>query len=115
MTAAAFPMVSAPMASHTRLRLTRRGRTVLGVVVLAPVLAASIAFGLNAAPAAAGDSAESVQLTYVTVGSGESLWAVAESVAPGHDPRDVITDIIKLNGLSSANVPAGSRIAIPNY
>ncbi|MFM6975150.1 MAG: LysM peptidoglycan-binding domain-containing protein [Agromyces sp.] len=102
--------------SATRLRITRRGRAVLAGAILVPLLSAAIAFGINASPAAAGD-AQSVggSLNYVTVLEGESLWSVAESVAPGRDPRDVIADIVRLNGLDSANVPAGVSIAVPQY
>lgn len=111
MTAATFPVVPA-----TRLRLTSRGRVVLGTLAAAPVLVAALSLGINAAPAAAGDSSlVGATLSQVTVGAGDSLWSIAEAVAPGHDPRDVIADILKLNGLSSVNVPAGTQLAIPSY
>ncbi|HLP23470.1 MAG TPA: LysM peptidoglycan-binding domain-containing protein [Microbacteriaceae bacterium] len=106
-------IAAAPVAP-TRLRLTRRGRFVLGSLAVAAVLTSSLAFGVNATPAQAGDSAGAT-LSYITVEAGESLWSVAESIAPNRDPRDVIQDIVSLNGLDSVNVPAGSRIALPNY
>lgn len=100
----------------TRLRLTRRGRAVLLTVVMTPVLAAIISTGLNAGAAAAGDaSMGSGSLATVTVAEGESLWNIAESIAPSRDPRDVVADIVRLNGLDSANVAAGAQIALPAY
>jgi hypothetical protein len=49
----------------------------------------------------------------VTVDSGQSLWQVAETLAPTADPRDVIADIMQLNQLESADVLAGQQLAIP--
>lgn len=103
-------------AANTRLRLTRRGRAVLGTLAALPLIFGLAVFGFSNSPASAGDASTSTgQLSYVTVANGESLWSIAESVAPSRDPRDVVADIVKLNGLSSANVPAGTSIALPNY
>jgi hypothetical protein len=49
----------------------------------------------------------------VTINSGESLWAVAQRIAPAADPRDVINDILAFNGMSSAEIMPGQLIAIP--
>jgi LysM repeat protein len=49
----------------------------------------------------------------VTVQSGDSLWSVASRLAPKADPRDVIADLVNLNGLSSAVVTPGQQLAIP--
>ncbi|WP_345752840.1 LysM peptidoglycan-binding domain-containing protein [Microbacterium rhizophilus] len=99
----------------TRLRLTRRGRRVLAAIAAAPVaagLALAIVSGGGAlasrdagAPAGTFDS--------VTVMPGESLWSIAEEVAPAADPRDVVDAIIALNQLPSSAVAAGERLAIP--
>lgn len=103
-------------APQIRLRLTRRGRLVFGALAALPLVFGLAVFGLSNAPAVAGDSSSSsAQLSYVTVQSGDSLWNIAESVAPSRDPRDVVADIVKLNGLASANVPVGTSIAFPNY
>jgi LysM repeat protein len=50
---------------------------------------------------------------YVTVMSGDSLWAIAERHASGRDPRDFIQDVVSLNNLSDTVVSAGMRLAIP--
>jgi hypothetical protein len=49
----------------------------------------------------------------VTVGSGESLWSIAEEVAPGHDPRDVVDGIVRLNALDDVTVAVGQSLSIP--
>ncbi len=101
-------------AGASRLRITRRGRTVLSVLVAVPLAVAAATFGLGAAGASAGTHSGSVStFQYVTVDPGESLWQLAQSVAPSADPRDVIADILTLNNLSSAAVQPGQRLAIP--
>ncbi len=44
---------------------------------------------------------------------GDTLWHIAETIAPAADPRDVIVELMQFNGLSSADVPAGFELAIP--
>ncbi|MCC2661621.1 MAG: hypothetical protein K0R37_2395 [Arthrobacter sp.] len=100
------------------LRLTRRGRFVfIGVpLILLAALILSFSGFLNA-PAKAAESAAGLSLTptvTVTVQPGESLWAIAASVAPERDPRDVVTDIIQLNNLEAARVVPGQALFIPS-
>src|SRR5476649_1107191 len=85
-----------PVRSH--LRMTKRGRAVLLSLVATPVVIAALAFGINAGGAAGTSS--STPLAKVTVVGGESLWGVAKQIAPGADPRDVISDIMSVNRMS---------------
>ena len=39
--------------------------------------------------------------------AGESLWSIAEQVAPEADPRDVVDAIVRLNALDGVTVSAG--------
>ena len=100
------------------LRLTRRGRFVffgLPLILLA-ALVLSLAGFLNA-PAKAADSASELSLTptfTVTVQPGESLWAIAGTVAPERDPRDVVADIVQLNNLGAARVIPGQQLFVPS-
>jgi hypothetical protein len=97
-----------------RLRLTRRGRVVLTSLAAIPLVVGALFFALNGGGAAAiGDQAH-VHFQYVTVEPGQSLWSIAETVAPNADPRDVIADVVSLNQLESAVVSPGQRIAIPS-
>ncbi len=105
-------------AKQAPLRLTRRGRFVfIGVpLILLAALVLSFSGFLNA-PAKAADSAAELSLTptvTVTVQPGESLWAIAEAVAPERDPRDVVADIIQLNNLEAARVVPGQALFIPS-
>ena len=51
--------------------------------------------------------------SYVSVAPGQSLWQVAETLAPEADPREVIADIMALNQLASSAVEPGQKLAIP--
>ena len=83
----------------TRLRLTLRGRRVLAVVAALPaviaIAVAMISGGTALASRDAGAPAGSFET--VTVMHGDSLWSIAEEVAPLADPRDVVDAIVRLN------------------
>ncbi|TWX34157.1 LysM peptidoglycan-binding domain-containing protein [Frigoribacterium sp. ACAM 257] len=98
---------------RTRLRITRRGRRVVGAAV-ALGAAGIVATGLLLGPGAvASDRAADVSFAQVTVEGGESLWQVASEIAPTKDPRDVVSDLVRLNNLPSAEVAAGQTLAVP--
>ncbi|MFC4243125.1 LysM peptidoglycan-binding domain-containing protein [Gryllotalpicola reticulitermitis] len=99
----------------SRLRITARGRVVLAVIVAAPLVALALWFGLNSGVAgAAGQSQSSTPaVEHVTVTQGESLWQLAEKIAPHDDPRDVISAIVDFNDLQSSVVMPGQSLAIP--
>ena len=103
----------AQAAGRVRLRLTRRGRVVLTMLVALPIVIGAMVFALNGGGAAATGEQTHVTFHYVTVQSGDSLWSVASRIAPNADPRDVIADLVNLNGLSSAVVTPGQQLAIP--
>jgi hypothetical protein len=106
-----FPSGSAPT---PRLHITKRGRAVVTFLVAVPLAIAAAAFGIGAVGAAAGSTtASTTSFHYVTVDPGESLWQLAEMIAPTADPRDVVADIVSLNNLSSGDVQPGQRLAIP--
>lgn len=102
-------------APTTRLRITARGRRVVASLVALPL---AIALGLavvggGAALASNEAGAPAGSFTEITVMSGQTLWSIAEELAPAADPRDVIAQIARLNALSGGSVTAGQRIAIP--
>ena len=101
-----------------RLRITRRGYALLTLIVAFPLVIAALGFAVNGGGAAAMDPAsaaslKSVTFGHVTVQAGESLWQLAAQIAPSADPRDVVSDIVHLNQLSSAVVQPGQTLAIP--
>lgn len=111
MSTIAFHAGAAPL--QPRLRLTRRGRAVLTLLIAIPLAVGGAVAGIGAVGAAAGTHSGTASFDYVTVQAGESLWQLAQSVAPQADPRDVIADIQGLNNLSSGDIQPGQRIAIP--
>jgi len=110
--------VSAGRTKQPPLRLTRRGRFVFFGVPLILLAAFVLSFsGFLNAPAKAADSADQLSVTptvSVTVQPGESLWAIAGSVAPERDPRDVVADIVQLNNLDAARVTPGQQLFVPS-
>ncbi|SDO58619.1 LysM domain-containing protein [Microbacterium sp. ru370.1] len=103
-------------APTTRLRITARGRRVVAFLVALPL---AVALGLavvggGAALASNEAGAPAGSFTEITVMSGQTLWSIAEELAPAADPRDVIAQITRLNALSGGSVTAGQRIAIPS-
>jgi hypothetical protein len=117
MTSITSPAPFRPAARNTapRLRLTRRGRDVLLTLAAAPLVVAAFWFALNGGGATA-TLEHTTGYSTVTVQPGDTLWSIAESIAPSADPRDVIVELMQFNALSSADVPAGFELAIPpNY
>src|SRR4051794_9938198 len=92
-----------------RLRLTGRGRLVL--VVLPAVLAATTAIVSLTAPLAEAQPARPART--IVVGTGDTLWSIAGRIAPRADPRDVVAELERTNGLTGAAVRAGERLTLP--
>ena len=119
MSSTAFPAPSfgsaAPRTAgaRVRLRLTRRGRAVLMALIALPIVVGALVFALNGGVAAATGEQNHATFQYVTVQPGDSLWSVAERLAPNADPRNVIADLVSLNGLESAVVTPGQQLAVP--
>ena len=95
----------------TSLRITRRGRVVLGLALALPVMALSVF--LAASGALAESDAASDDFEYMTVLSGDTLWSIATMISPHEDPRDVVAKIISLNQLETASLMPGQDIALP--
>jgi hypothetical protein len=47
------------------------------------------------------------------VAPGETLWALASTLADGRDTRDLVADIVEINSLGSADLQAGQKVRIP--
>lgn len=100
-----------------RLRMTVRGRRALALLVAAPVIAVGALAGAGVlgdalASAVATASTPTADFEYISVLPGQSLWQIAQSIAPGADPRDVVAEIEMLNGIAGAIQP-GEQLAIP--
>jgi nucleoid-associated protein YgaU len=94
-------------------RLTRRGRIVL---VLAVLTLALVGFALIGSPAVSTGEAHHAAKHTVVIHGGETLWDLAGRIAPGEDPRVVISDIVDLNNLSDAgSIRVGQKLYVPSY
>lgn len=102
-------------ATHSvKLRLTRRGRVVFGTLGVALVAGVLAIVAMLAAPGAvASDESGASEFPYVLVGSGDSLWGIAQDLDPAADARDVVAEIVRLNQLHSSELQAGEVIAVP--
>jgi hypothetical protein len=97
--------------SSAAIRLTRRGRLLLVLVLMALLVLAGFTLGRGSS-LAAGSSHAGARHS-VVVEPGETLWSVAVRIAPHEDPRLVVADIESLNHLSSTNVEAGQQLLVP--
>jgi LysM repeat protein len=44
--------------------------------------------------------------------SGDTLWSIAQQVAPGQDPRPVVDGMIEVNDLNGG-LQAGQELVVP--
>ena len=102
--------------SSSKLRLTTRGRVLLLVATILALFTVVVASGRFTAQATvnsdmAGQSAPAAAV--VVVQAGESLWSIAQQVAPNTDPREMVSRIRDLNGLADAVVTPGQALLVP--
>ena len=96
--------------------LNRRGRLARTLVVLslAVVLLAGFAFKAGAGDVVSSSGlSESSTYVVLTVGSGDSIWSIARTVADGRDVRSVVDEIVTANSLLNGDVVAGQKIRVP--
>jgi len=101
---------TAEAARHPGLRLTRRGRAV--VSLLAVLAGAAVTFASQ--QAVAGEGGGAVPVNTRTVVAGETLWQIAgEYARPGQDVRDVVDELMELNGFHTGELRAGQEVLVP--
>jgi LysM domain len=86
---------------------------VFGTLAVMPVVAIAIFLGIGAGGAQATGDLSTASFDYVSVAPGQSLWQLAEQLAPQADPSEVVADIVALNHLISGDVQPGQRLAVP--
>lgn len=102
---------AAPAAASPALRLTRRGRLVLVATFLAVIAVAMVALGGLAIGTRDSGTPEPVRT--IEVGPGDTLYAIAGTVArPGH-VREMIDRIEQLNALTGPELQIGQQLAVP--
>ena len=99
-------------------RLTRRGRLMRTIAVLVVLVAAASALlGRLAAEPVRAETEQpvaAVSTATVAVEQGDSLWAIAQRLAPQRDPRAVIHEIRELNGLGGNLIQPGQVLLVPS-
>ena len=95
-----------------QVHLTRRGRTLV-LLALVAILFAAFSLGRANSQAAPTAGEAPVSVEQITVQSGESLWAVARRIATQNDPREVIGQILRLNRLQDSQLQAGQQLLLP--
>ncbi|TNC16693.1 LysM peptidoglycan-binding domain-containing protein [Georgenia sp. 311] len=101
-------------AARPAIRLSARGRVVRGALLLLTSLALAIAGGAWVGSVASEAGTYTGPVERVSVGAGDTLWAIAAtSAAEGQDVRDVVDDIMRLNDLGSGELVVGQQIVVP--
>ena len=93
------------------MRLTRLGRLVLLLALVAVAFALLTLFGGQSA--ATGESGVPVETRVVEVAEGDSLWEIASTVAEPGEVQEMIYQIKELNALSGVGLVEGQTIAVP--
>ena len=109
-----FPVVVTTPAPLAPLRLTARGRLLLGasgLVVALSLISATSALGSG--DGAVSTASELSSYEVITVLPGESLWSIAGEVAPEANRADVVAAIVDLNGLNGSALHSGQRLRVP--
>jgi hypothetical protein len=101
--------------AQPKFRLSRRAKQVRAVFLLAAVITVGNQLPHFVAGASATDAKVNPgTITYVSVHAGDTLWSLAQRLAPNTDPRDWIAKVTTMNNLGSAGVVAGERLAVPS-
>lgn len=79
----------------------------------AVIVVVALGFTLSSISGSVAGNAGPVELQFVTVQQGDSLWDLAAEHAAGSDPRDWIAEVVMLNALSTVDLTPGQQIALP--
>ena len=90
-------------------------RTVLSVSLLVVIGAGFSTISSASDKSDAAISNSESKYVQVVVTPGESLWSIAAMVAGDAAIQSVVADIVEVNKLKSADVPAGTRLLVPTF
>lgn len=107
----AFRPAYQPPALSSTVRLTRRGRVV--VLLASLILAFAVGVMVAAGSVATGEAGTPEPTKVITVGSGDTLWAIASDLADDGDVRSMMSKIESLNAMESGALAAGQRLVVP--
>jgi LysM repeat protein len=86
---------------------------VIALASAAFLFAVTVVSGVFSADAGSSAAEQGRATGVVVVQAGESLWQIAQDIAPEADPRETVTTIRELNGLDDAPVVPGQSIVVP--
>lgn len=89
--------------------LTRRGRLV-AVLLLLVVLTVAFSVGRVTSTALGSGAGAGNE---VVVQRGDTLWSIAERIAPNADPRTTAADLMAINGLGTPSLEVGQHLRLP--
>ena len=104
----AITVAKAPFSPRRRARLVRT----LFVFSALTFVAAGLVSGQTAVATDEGSTAVAA-FNYVSVMPGDTLWELAKDYADGKNAQDWIAEVMLLNNLSSADLVAGDKLALP--
>lgn len=99
---------SRPRSRRANIRLARF------LVVLSLTTVFGAGFAMQAGAGSKGVLSENSAQSFVTItiAPGESLWSVAKAMGSS-DPRQFVDQILTVNSLKSAQIPAGTQVRVP--
>lgn len=104
----------AELPAGVRLRLTVRGKFVLGFAIAGLVCAPAAATLFDATAGAVANTTQgSVNYGYIVPAAGDTLWSIAERLDSAADPRDVVAELIRFNQLNGSELDAYQPLAVP--
>lgn len=98
-------------AEVARARAPRPGRGVRLAAAASVTLAVVGGLGWIGQPS---DPGVPAQTAVIRVGAGETVWDVAQRVAPKSDQREVVERIRQLNGLAGSAIQPGQQLQVPD-
>jgi LysM domain-containing protein len=88
--------------------LTRAVRLAAAAAVTLAVVGGASWMGQAASPVVPAETA------LTRVGAGETVWDVAQRVAPRSDQRAVVERIRQLNGMTDSAIQVGQQLQVPD-
>jgi LysM repeat protein len=95
------------------IHLNRRGRLARTFVVLSLAIVLGSLVSVNAGANSERPTEAATNFITVTVTPGDTVWSLAERLAPTSDLRAFVSEVIEINSLASADLAAGQKIRIP--
>jgi hypothetical protein len=96
-------------------QVKRLARTVLSVSLLVVIGAGFSTISSASDEASLAKADKQSKYVEVVLTPGESLWSIAAMVAGNSQIQSVVADIVEVNQLKSADVPAGTRLLVPTF